>query len=189
MDSFRTNIEVVRKLDPRGSFSIAAPVGSLENVEIFQYVVCFLVRIILFRYDMKCPNSPLVVHSQAYCGSDDTNRSNTIIHYDFRFINTSNVFDVTQIIASVVIPQYEKIIAVESVTSEGNKTHKMKVTLASGSRNLSITCPKIKLHTEISISISIKVSLVFVLFEVLIFCRHLVSATIDSDCSIGNSKN
>lgn len=134
----------------------------------FLYLFCvinyFLFNILkLYRYDIKCTSSPLLIHSQAYCKSDEENANITLIHYDFKFCNTSNIFDITQIVASIQIPEYEKILSSDYLTSDGTKS-KLKVTVTNGSRNLSITSTKIKCHSEISLSLVIKVILLFILF-------------------------
>jgi hypothetical protein len=39
VDSFQTNIEVVRKLDPRGSLFVTAPLGISDNLDIIQFAL------------------------------------------------------------------------------------------------------------------------------------------------------
>lgn len=112
--------------------------------------------------------SPLLVQSQAYCLNDRDNHLHSLIHFDYKFTNPSAVFEITQLIASVVLPPYEKIISSEYLTnttfSDGHqggkhKPHNVKTTVTNGSRNFSIACLKIKPRSEISLSVTIKVSL------------------------------
>jgi hypothetical protein len=112
-----------------------------------------------YRYEIKTLPSPLIIEAQAYCTNDESNQFVTWIRYDYRFKNTSTVFDITQVVASVYIPLYEKILASDYVSTEGTnqKSHNLKVTVTNGSRHFSITCSKIKPETEIAFSISIKV--------------------------------
>lgn len=116
-----------------------------------------LALLIFYSYEMRDVQSPLVIHSQAHCTNDAENQLNTNIYYDFKFVNASNVFTITQIIASVAIPVYEKILSSEYLTSEGQKSNNLKPTITNGSRHFSITCLKVKPQQEIALSLTIKV--------------------------------
>lgn len=118
------------------------------------------------RYDIKCTTSPLLVHSQAYCTSDEENSNITLLHYDFKLINTSHIYDITQIVASIQTPPYEKLVSYDYLTSDGIKSNKIKVAITNGSRNISITSLKLQSQTEISLSLVIKVILSLLIIDI-----------------------